>query len=82
MESNRVVRNYEIVAEFSLHNNLLIEADMDYQFEEPVPLVAAKIKAFRVMQQIIAGCLFLSFAYQVAAARWAGKGGDDARFNV
>jgi hypothetical protein len=63
--SNRFVKDYQVVGTFTVHKDLMLEADFDYQYSDPQPEIAAKIKALRTMEQMIATSLLLIFIYRL-----------------
>lgn len=57
--------NYEIVAELTIHKNLMVEADFEYEYEGLNKEIGKRIRGLRVLEQIIAGVLLFLFLYRL-----------------
>lgn len=66
---SKFAHNYSIIAEISVHNNLMLEAVLDYEYEGIRPRITKRIQGLRVLEQITAAALLFLFLHRLVALR-------------
>ena len=61
--------NYQIIGEFKVHHNLMLDCYIRYQYGEVSEHISTKIAGMRVMGQMVAGVLFLVFVFRMLQVR-------------